>query len=218
MTLIESGCACLGINVQDVYSHWEDFFKLNYKEANLDDQVMHYYFDYYNTLVGKGEDRSRIHVWPVNPMMSSELLSFATIEIPRKMIGYSFFEELISAVDPRLAVTEIPIWDNAFWRSSAFKFIDGNRRLRNIGKSFYKWRWRRASKRDSKRGAMVQKTLELYKTTGSIQGCFDREGVINFIENECGPNSRFIWQLLSLFLFMNSVEAIHTKRVSVELT
>ena len=113
-TLIKSVCQCLDLKEKEACDFWQEFFHSTYKEVKIEDQVMHFYFDYYNLYVGEGEDHHRIHLWPVNPMLSSEWLHFSTREVPRNMIGYELFEEILYAINPLIAVSEIHILDNTF--------------------------------------------------------------------------------------------------------
>jgi hypothetical protein len=214
-TLIESSCKCLGVDVENVLNEWIKYFDDNYHEDTMEDRIAHYYFEYYNALVGKGEDRSRIHVWTLNPMMSSELLDFAMTQIPRDFISFTFFENLLKEIDAKIDVSLIPIWGHRFWRSRVFKFIDSSRFLRDLGKRFYMRKWRKAARTDKRREILISKTFELFDTTNTIQRYFKRDAVERFLENECGPNARFLWQLLSLFFFMNTNEMNHTKQVSI---
>ena len=113
-TLIKSMCRCLGLREPEVYDFWREFFNLTYKEVKIEDKVMRFYFDYYNLYVGEGEDRRRIYLWPVNPMMSSEWLSFSTKEVPRDMIGYELFEKIkIPIMKPSPAVPYSYFFPNA---------------------------------------------------------------------------------------------------------
>ena len=210
-SLIESTCDCLGLNINDVLDFWSSFFKATYNETDIESQVMHYYFDYYNLYVGAGEDRSRVHVWPVCPMMSIDWLKFSTSEVPRNIIGFELFEKILAAIDEKVSVSRIPIWGTGFWKSRIFEFIDNHRFSINLGKSYYRRKWKRQGQNNPKRAEMVQMVLDLYDKSPSIQKYFNRNEAIQFMKNEYGPNNRFLWQLLSLFMYMNIIDSKHKK-------
>lgn len=209
-TIIKSSCRCLGVEEKEIFDFWTKFYNSTYKESRMEDKVAHYYFDYYNLYVGQGEDRARIYVWTVNPMMSSEWLKLATKEIPWNFCDYNFFEQLLSTIDPNIAVSKIPIWGSVFKRTRIYKFITSHKFSINLGKKYLRRKWKKMVKNDSQRKLMIEKILELYDTTESIQTYFHKDGVVNFCETEYGPNYWFLWKLLSLFLYINTVETRHS--------
>ena len=152
----------------------------------------------------EGEDRTRLHVWPVSPMMA--WLNMVATSFPRNMANFDFFEKLISTVAPEVSVKQIPIWDSGFWRSGLVKIIANSKFATKLGLYYFSRKWKRSARKCSTRKSLEAKILELYDSTSSIQEIFSREMVVQFAEEVYGPSNRYIWQLLSLFMYMNTIE------------
>jgi asparagine synthase (glutamine-hydrolysing) len=222
VTLIKSICRCLGLREKEVHDFWRGFFNSTYKEPKLEDKIMHYYFDYYNLYVGEGEDRRRIHLWPVNPMMSSEWLRFATKEIPRDLIGYKLFEEILCIVNPHIAVSEIPIWNSksrsqkilfAIKNSKTIqKLIMGPKTIRNLKKKFQRRQWKKTARMDPKRKTLINEIETLHQETQTIRHYFDGKSIAQFYQTEFGPNNLFLRLLHSVFLYMNKIESTFSEK------
>jgi hypothetical protein len=221
-TLIESTCQCLGLKEKEVRDFWQDFFHSAYKEVKIEDEVMHFYFDYYNLYVGEGEDHHRIHLWPVNPMLSSEWLHFATKEVPRKLIGYELFEEILCAINPLVAVSKIPIWDKKSWNQEILETITNHtaiqklmmfpKVIRELKRKLQRRKRRKIAQTDSKRKAIINEIDRLYRDTPTIRRYFDRESILQYYQKEFGPNNSFLHLLHSLFLYMNKIESIFSEQ------
>ena len=205
-TSIKSFCACLNLNEKEIKRYWLDFFQSNYKENRIEDIIVHYYFEYYRIFVGQGEDRSRKHIWTVDPMMSNDWLIFATKKIPRNYCDYQFFDDLLNNIDLNISANNIPIFGSNFKKTKLYNFIISNKFLINTGKIYTKLKWKIKLSKDNERKEMKDEILRLYNDSKSIQKYFNLKEVINFTKREFGPNNWFIWQLLSLFLYMNAIE------------
>jgi asparagine synthase (glutamine-hydrolysing) len=216
-TLIKSTCRCLGLREKDVYDFWSDFFNSTYRELKIEDKVIHYYFDYYTLYVCEGIDRRRIHLWPVNPMMSSEWLRFSTKEVPRDLINYELFEEILYMINPHIAVSEIPIWNRNSRSKKNFlaiknceaiqKLIICPKTIRKLKKRLQRRLWKKIAREDAKRKTMIDEIEKLYQETKTIRYYFDRESVVQFYQTEFGPNNLFLRLLHSVFLYMNKLES-----------
>jgi hypothetical protein len=221
-TLIKSICLCLGLRETEIYDFWRKFFNSTYKEVKIEDKVMHFYFDYYTLYVGEGEDRRRIHLWPVNPMMSSEWLSFSTKEVPRDVIGYELFEEILCGINPLIAVSEIPIWGKKSWKQGIFSAITHSaaiqkvmlfpKTIRKLKRLIQRRRWKKIAKTDSKRKTMINEIEQLYQDTRIIRNYFDMESIVKFYQTEFGPDNLFLRLLHSVFLYMNKIEFAFTEQ------
>jgi len=217
-TLIESTSRCLGLREQEVNDFWREFFHSTYTEGEIEDKVMHFYFDYYNLYVGEGEDHRRIHLWPVNPMLSSEWLLFSTKDVPRNLIGYGLFEEILCTINPKIAVSKIPIWDKKSWNQKTLDTITNHatiqklmifpRTFRELKRTLKRRKWKKTAQTDPKRKAIIKEIEKLYQETLAIRHCFDRKSIIRFYQEEFGPNNSFLQLLHSLFLYMNKIESI----------
>jgi len=222
-TLIDSVCQCLGLKEKEVKSFWQNFFSSNYKEEKIEDKVMHYYFNYYNLYIGKVEDQHRIHLWPVNPMMSSEWLRFSTTEIPRSQIDYKLFEEILFTISPQIAVKEIPIWDKKSRTQKILDLIENHRtiqrmlvfpkRIQELKRIVQKRRWKKIAETDSRRKTLIAEIEKLYQNTRTIRDNFDRKSIIQFYQKEFGPNNLSVQLLHSIFLYMNKIEATFSKQI-----
>lgn len=204
-SLLHSICKCLCLNMKDLFAFWNDFFAREYQEQDMKDKVAHYYYDYYNFHVDQGIDRNRIKLWPVNPMYSNDWLYYSCKEVPRKLIGYELFEKIITEIDPKVSVDKILIWDKAFWRSKIFKFIQNNKIPSFLGKTYFNIKWRWSARNDKTKNMLIKEIEELYNTTECIQQIFDKNAIESFYKKEIGPYSRFLWQMYTLFLFMNKM-------------
>ncbi|NHJ83814.1 MAG: hypothetical protein FK734_00045, partial [Asgard group archaeon] len=205
-TSIKSFCSCLNLNDREIRNHWLKFFKLSYLEKTIEDIIVHYYFEYYRIFVGQGEDRERRHVWTVNPMMSNDWLIFATKQIPRNYCDYQFFEALLCSIDSNISIEKIPIFGGSFKKSELYNFIISNKIFINLGKIYTKLKWKRKLSKNLERAEMICEILRLYNESKSIQEYFNLNEVIKFTKREYGPNNWFIWQLLSLFLYIDKID------------
>ncbi|HUT82283.1 MAG TPA: hypothetical protein VMZ29_13860 [Candidatus Bathyarchaeia archaeon] len=205
-TSIKSFCSCLDLNENEIKKYWLDYFQSNYNEKRIEDIIVHYYFEYYRIFVGQGEDRSRKHIWTVNPMMSNDWLIFATKKIPRNYCDYQFFEELLNNIDQNISINKIPVFGGNFKKSKIYNFIISNKFLINVGKIYTGLKWKIKLSKDNERKEMINEILSLYNESKSIQKNFNLKEVINITKREFGPNNWFIWQLFSLFLYMNKIE------------
>ena len=222
-TLIDSVCQCLGLKEKEVKSFWQNFFSSSYKEEKIEDKVMHYYFDYYNLYIGKVEDQHRIHLWPVNPMMSLEWLRFSTTEIPRSQIDYKLFEEILFTISPQIAVNEIPIWDKKSHTQKILDLIENHRtiqrmlvfpkRIQELKRIVQKRRWKKIAETDSRRKTLIAEIEKLYQNTRTIRDNFDRKSIIQFYQTEFGPNNLSLQLLHSIFLYMNKIEATFSEQM-----
>ena len=222
-TLIDSMCQCLGLKEEEVRCFWQNFFSSTYKEEKIADKVMHYYFDYYNLYIGKVEDQHRIHLWPVNPMMSSEWLRFSTTEIPRSQIDYKLFEEILFTISPQIAVTEIPIWDKKSRTQRILDFIENHpiiqrmlifpKRIQELKRIVQKRRWKKIAETDSRRRTLITEIEKLYQNTRTIRDNFDRKSINQFYQTEFGPNNLSLQLLQSIFLYMNKIEATFSEQM-----
>jgi len=186
---------------------------------------MHYYFDYYNLYVGAGEDRCRIYLWPVNPMLSSEWLHFSTKEIPRDLIGYELFEEILCTINPHVAVSEIPIWNSKSWNQDILVAIKKHKTIqkmmifpktiREIKRIIQRRHWKKMAKMDAKRKTMINEIEKLYRDTYTIRHYFDKKNIVHFHQTEFGPNNSFLQLLHSLFLYMNKIEVTFSEQTSL---
>ncbi len=205
-SIINNICRCLNYKQKDIYNHWREFFGNHYKESKMADKIAHFYFDYYRIFVGQGEDRARIHVWTVNPMMSNDWLLFSNTIIPRQFCDYDFFEQLLVEIDEKVSVANIPIWQLGFKRSNLYKYIVTHKFTINLGKFITKIIWMIKSRRTSERKNLIEATYELYNSSTTIQNLFNIKDIRRFHRNEFGPNNWFIWQLYSTFLYMKIIE------------
>lgn len=205
-SIIKNICNCLNYKQKDIYNHWREFFNNYYRESKMSDKVAHFYFDYYRIFVGQGEDRARIHVWTVNPMMSNDWLLFSNTIIPRDYCDYDFFEQLLEEIDKKVSVANIPIWQLGFKRSKLYKYIVTHKFTINLGKFITKIMWMIKSRRNSERKNLMEATYSLYNSSITIQNLFNIKDIRRFHRYEFGPNNWFIWQLYSTFLYMKIIE------------
>jgi hypothetical protein len=74
-----------------------------YNEKTQEDIYKHLYNEYYrNQVVCAGEDRTRMFVWTVHPMMSAPFLKIIRKRVPLKWANFQFFTDFMSKIDARL--------------------------------------------------------------------------------------------------------------------
>jgi hypothetical protein len=208
LSLIKTSCDCLGLKESELINYWNKVFDSTYNEPLINEKVMHYYFDYTNMFVNEGIDRVRIHAWPVCPWMSSELISLALKKIPRKYCDRQFLEQLVHTINPEVSFSRIPHWPpDKLPKSRLYKFIKNHRFSIILTKKYLKRRWRKKAKKDLQRISMEEEILRLYEATETIKEYFSKEGVIRFCKIEYGQSNWYLWQLISLFLYINVIES-----------
>jgi hypothetical protein len=80
-----------------------------YEEKSKEGIYKHLYNEYYrNYVVGAGEDRMRMFVWTLHPLMSASFLKIIRKRVPLKWSNFQFFIDFISRIDSRLL--DIPIF------------------------------------------------------------------------------------------------------------
>ena len=206
LSLVKSSCKILGLNEKEIYNYWKNYFEESYNEKSLKDKIMRYYFDYYNKLVSYGEDRQRLLVWPINPLLSNDIINYSTKKIDRRFINYKFFEELLEIIEPRVSVRNIKIWDKKIWRSWIIHEIKNSKLLSSIGKRFYKCIWNKRAKNNKKVSFLKLSILNYYKNSHILKTNFREEEIQKFCKKEIGPWNRFLWQLYTLFCYINLIE------------
>ncbi len=205
-SLVKSSCKILGLNEKEIYNYWKNYFEESYNEESLKDKIMRYYFDYYNKLVSYGEDRQRLLVWPINPLLSNDLINYSTKKINRRFINYKYFEELLEIIEPRVSVKNVKIWDKKFWRSWIFHEIKNSKLLSSIGKRFFKYIWSLRAKKDKTASFLKLSILNYYKNSHILKTIIREEEIRKFFKKENGPRNKFFWQLYILFCYINLIE------------
>ncbi len=205
-SLVKSSCKILGLNEKEIYNYWKNYFEESYNEESLKDKIMRYYFDYYNKLVSYGEDRQRLLVWPINPLLSNDIINYSTKKINRRFINYKYFEELLEIIEPRVSVKNIKIWDKKFWRSWIFHEIKNSKLLSSIGKRFFKYIWSLRAKKDKTASFLKLSILNYYKNSHILKTIIREEEIRKFFKKENGPRNKFFWQLYTLFCYINLIE------------
>lgn len=205
-SLVKSSCKILGLTEKEIYNYWKNYFEESYNEKSLKDKIMRYYFDYYNKLVSYGEDRQRLLVWPINPLLSNDIINYSTKKINRRFINYKYFEELLEIIEPRVSVKNVKIWDKKFWRSWIFHEIKNSKLLSSIGKRFFKYIWSLRAKKDKTVSFLKLSILNYYKNSHILKTIIREEEIQKFYKKENGPRNKFLWQLYTLFCYINLIE------------
>lgn len=205
-SLVKSSCKILGLNEKEIFNYWKNYFEESFNEESLKDKIMRYYFEYYNKLVSYGEDRQRLLVWPINPLLSNDIINYSTKKINRRFINYKYFEELLEIIEPRVSVKNIKIWDKKFWRSWIFHEIKNSKLLSSIGKRFLKYIWNLRAKKDKTVSFLKLSILNYYKSSHILKTNIREEEIQKFFKKENGPGNKFLWQLFTLFCYINLIE------------
>lgn len=102
-----------------------------FPETNLNDQIKHLYYDYYNKNVNSGENRHRMFAWTVEPLWGKDLFAFEMKNIPSKLISYGFFIEFLRKLDAKSLT--IPIYGSKVNYASpvSLKLFDLKMLIRN---------------------------------------------------------------------------------------
>lgn len=205
-SLVRSSCKILGLNEKDIYNYWNNYFEESYNEKSLKDKIMRYYFDYYNKLVSYGEDRQRLLNWPINPLLSNDIINYSTKKINRRFINYKYFEDLLEIIEPRVSVKNIEIWDKKFWRSWIAHEIKNSKLLSSMGKRFFKCIWSLRAQKDQTVNFLKLSILNYYKNSHILKTNFREEEIQKFCKKENGPYNKFLWQFYTLFCYINLIE------------
>jgi hypothetical protein len=208
LSLIKNVCFCLDYDEKKIKKYWKEFFEKNYVEEDFEDQILHYYFDYQNLYVGKGEDRDRRFLWTINPMTSNKWLDFALNKIPRHYRSYKFLADLIDNINPKVSVQAIPPF-NDIDRSLKGKIISkfkNQKTLRNFGKRISHLRYKRILSSDPKRISMKNEIMRIYQECKLVNETFNENGINRFINSEFSKDNAYLLQMLSLFLYLEAVQ------------
>lgn len=209
-TLIKNSCKCLKLARNELNNYWSKFFSENYHEKEITDIVTHYYFDYDHLYVGAGEDRRRIHFWPVHPMLSSQWLYFSTKQVPKQILNFELFQELLFVIDPKIAITKIPIWTKNSKKLNIRipKAIATRKMYRKLMRFYIKTIMKRAMRSDSNTKRIIDEIKMLYQETPTIRRYFDQEAVKQFIRTELLS----LKQLHSIFMYINKIESLFPEK------
>jgi hypothetical protein len=83
----------------------------SYKEKSDSDKLKHFYFEYYQNLVGGGaEDRERLHFWTVHPLWSKDFMRIVFNRIPLEWAGVFFYTEFMEQISKHLL--DVPIYNS----------------------------------------------------------------------------------------------------------
>jgi asparagine synthase (glutamine-hydrolysing) len=125
-----------------------------YKEKSDESVYKHLYEEYYrNYVVGAGEDRTRMFVWTVQPLMATSFIQIIRKRIPLKWSNFQFFTDFMSKIDSRLL--DIPVFGKTVDlhnKNSIKKLTPSNQKLiRSVVLTLvkkYGWRFFRNRMRD----------------------------------------------------------------------
>jgi len=214
-------CAMMKIDRRDFLKNLE-YEVGRFPERDDLDKIKHLSFNWYRReILGGGENRHRLFSWTVQPYWGKNLITFVMKDVPPGLLSYRFFIDFLRLLDGRtvkarifgsqvrldsslsIAVLEI--------KTKVQQLVGDDRYLRNL----YKWLIHRlAPSQDEKYGGVDtsitdrrQLIDELWKLFGSskiVCEYFDRASIQKFLQGS--PNTRQVYQLLTLMSYMAQVE------------
>jgi hypothetical protein len=221
---IENACSIINLDEQIYYNHLTNYFD-KYPEATLTGKIKHLYFEYYNTLVGAGENRHRMHFWTVEPLWSKDLFTFEMKCIQPKYIGYAFFREFMRSVDPKLLT--VPIYTININLDSRPKlaiatlinnlkiFIFANKYAH---KPLYdlarKIRRHMKKVKTTKKLEIEQALLDSYRSLRVLASYYSEKGIREFIKNEHREYN--LYQLFTLLLYFKEIENKYIAKIHID--
>jgi len=224
---MERICRLARLNEETFSNHLTGYFD-GYPESTLNGKVRHWHFEYENKLVSLGEDRSRLHIWPVEPLWSKDLFSFIMMHIPEKYIvgEYDFYLDFLRAIDPGLlkspffsynTVTNSRLSSCKYYlltelRALLFRMGRSNRVLRHWLLKLY--RRRRTLIEDSNQREKIERgILEGYSQLNMLSAFSDKKRVQDFIDS---ADRSQLYRLLALMLYFREIENRHGHKVCIK--
>jgi hypothetical protein len=106
-----------------------------YKDQSRDAEYKHLYNEYYrNYVVGVGEDRMRMFIWTIQPLMAASFLRSIRMRVPLRWSDFRFFTDFLAKIDSRLL--DVPVFGkkaNLHDRKSVDKLTSYNQKyIRSI--------------------------------------------------------------------------------------
>jgi Glutamine amidotransferase domain len=106
----EFACKMIKLNYQD-YKEETIEYLASYKEKTESDKLKHFYYEYYQNMVGGGaEDRERLHFWSVHPLWSKDIMRIVFNRIPLDWTGFLFHTEFMKQINRDLL--NVPIYNS----------------------------------------------------------------------------------------------------------
>ena len=221
---IERICKVVKLDEKTFGNHLTEYFD-GYPETTLKGKVKHRHFEYENKLVSAGEDRDRIHIWPVEPLWSKDLFSFVMKHIPEKYAdGIGFYFRFLRAIDPSLV--KVPIFSIkirkdpriSFYRGYLFNwFLDILLRMARSSKiirELLKRHRRRSLIKDGNEHEKIkQDILENYAQLNILATFSDKRGIHDFMEHSATSH---LYRLLSLTLYFKEIENRYGNKVYIK--
>lgn len=199
--------------------HFQKYFD-TYGETSVSDRVKHFYFDYYNNLVNMGEDRSRIHFWTIQPLLSDDLLLYYNQKIPRKYIGTKYFISFMKNIDPKSL--NAPIYKSKIKLQSKANIlcfelsekIDHLIRNNIVFKKFSK-RFKHFLVKKTKAGFLNRESsdliLKILNTSEWVRKYLDEKYIQQIIERSSLHDN--LKPLMTVMLYMKEVEKKHGNKI-----
>jgi hypothetical protein len=106
----EFACKMVNLNYKD-YKEETIEYLASYDEKSDSDKLKHFYFEYYQNMVGGGaEDRERLHFWSVHPLWSNNFMRTILNQIPLDWTGFHFYIDFMKQIN--MGLLEVPIYDS----------------------------------------------------------------------------------------------------------
>ncbi len=210
---IQKTCSILKLDEETFNNHLTEYFE-GYPELTLAGKDTHWHFEYMLAVVSMGEDRSRLHVWIVEPLWSKDFYGFAIERLPVKYLGRQFYFKFLKALDPRLL--RVPVFSTQVIKNSRLTFL--NNSLLNqtrdivvgIGQSnklvqelLKRYRRHALIKDSNEREKTKHDILENYAKLDKLAAFSDERSIRDAIED---ASESQLYRLMTLILYFKEIE------------
>jgi hypothetical protein len=224
--LPQEACLIINYNVINFIKEENEYFK-QYSKKRKDNQLKHFYYEYYRNLVGlAGEERGRIFQWLLQPLWSKNFVKTIFNQIPLKWTGFSFFIRFMHLIDDRLL--NVPIYKSKIDLRSSSSIKDFEKNYKNqynfknrlhffllektpILIKFYKQIKGKNKKLDHiENQELLTLFYNYYNRLDKCNSLFDIEAVEKYIHKTGGQYNR----LTTLVIYLQELEKMYKSKIS----
>ena len=222
---LEMSCGITNLDEKAFCNHLDSYFD-EYPEPTLSGKIRHWHFEYENKLVSLGEDRGRLHIWPVEPLWAKDLFSFVMMHIPERYVvgGFDYYFRFLRAIDPDL--TNAPFFSGrVITNSKLFTLKDRllsklrytvlriSQSNKIVRRGLLKLHRRRTLIKDSAECARIKRDiLENYSQLGRMSAFSDEKSICRFLDS---ANKVQPYCLMALVLYFREIESRYGDKVYI---